>query len=410
MKLPLIQRNARLALSIALLAVVLLALPGAALAAEGDTTRVSVDSGGAQGNNASYSPSISADGRYVAFTSNASNLVAGDTNGTADIFLHEPDYTSPTVVFGTGSVPPSDGANLTAGPSTLLVQFSENVLGDGSQHSARSLWNYLLLRPGPNGVFDTDVTSPGICDSDHVIGPDDEWIEISGITYDAVTFTATLTIYSAYAPLANGQYRLYVCGMASIWDLSGNPLNGGTNTAVNFTVGAGAPAPALPATGFAPDRVSALPPQAVSYAASDLRLEIPRLGVQMDIVGIPQANGSWDVSWLGRNAGWLQGTAFPTWSGNSVITGHVWNADNSAGPFVYLNTLWYGDRVIVHAWGQQYVYEVRSVTQVRPDSTVAAFQHKDTPWLTLTTCRSWDADTSTYRYRVIVQAALVSVK
>jgi hypothetical protein len=53
---------------------------------------------------------------------------------------------------------------------------------------------------------------------------------------------------------------------------------------------------------------------------------------------------------------------------------------------------------------------VRGVTQVRPDSTVAAFQHKDTPWLTLTTCRSWDADKGTYRYRVLVQAALVSIK
>jgi LPXTG-site transpeptidase (sortase) family protein len=106
----------------------------------------------------------------------------------------------------------------------------------------------------------------------------------------------------------------------------------------------------------------------------------------------------------------MREAVFPTWNGNSVITGHVWNADNTAGPFVYLNTLWYGDRIIVHAWGQQYTYEVRSVMQVRPDSTSAAFQHKDTPWLTLTTCRSWDANSGTYRYRVLVQAALVNVK
>ncbi|KAF0106583.1 MAG: hmu [Anaerolineaceae bacterium] len=304
---------------------------------------------------------------------------------------------------------PADGAVLNyPGPTQLTVTFSENMLGDGSQHSANSLWNYMLVRPGPNGIFDTTVTSVSICDSDHVAEGDDERIEIASITYDAITYTATLNIAAAELPLANGQYRLYVCGAASIWDLSGNPLNGGANSAVNFTV---SPAPsALPATGFAPDRVTALPPQAESYAASDLRLEIPRLGVSMDIVGVPQSGNTWDVSWLGRNAGWLQGTAFPTWSGNSVITAHVWNADNSAGPFVYLNTLWYGDRIIVHAWGQQYVYEVRSVTQVRPDSTVAAFQHKDTPWLTLTTCRSWNADTGTYRYRVIVQAALVSIK
>ena len=34
-------------------------------------------------------PSISADGRYVAFTSNASNLVAGDTNGASDVFVRD---------------------------------------------------------------------------------------------------------------------------------------------------------------------------------------------------------------------------------------------------------------------------------------------------------------------------------
>ena len=45
----------------------------------GTTTRVSVDSLGVQGNSDSYDPSISGDGRYVAFNSSASNLVAGDT-------------------------------------------------------------------------------------------------------------------------------------------------------------------------------------------------------------------------------------------------------------------------------------------------------------------------------------------
>ena len=67
-------------------------LPAGALpahAAPGDTTRVSVDSSGAQANNYSRFPAISADGRYVAFESEASNLVAGDTNGTGDVFVHD---------------------------------------------------------------------------------------------------------------------------------------------------------------------------------------------------------------------------------------------------------------------------------------------------------------------------------
>ncbi|MEQ1739534.1 MAG: hypothetical protein ABL884_06465 [Methyloglobulus sp.] len=53
------------------------------------TTRVSVSSNGAQGNSPSQNPSISANGRYVAFHSNASNLVNGDTNGGRDIFVHD---------------------------------------------------------------------------------------------------------------------------------------------------------------------------------------------------------------------------------------------------------------------------------------------------------------------------------
>ncbi len=67
-------------------------LPGQAIsvhAAPGATTRVSVDSSGIQSNNYSRFPSISGDGRYVAFESEASNLVSGDTNGTGDVFVHD---------------------------------------------------------------------------------------------------------------------------------------------------------------------------------------------------------------------------------------------------------------------------------------------------------------------------------
>jgi hypothetical protein len=53
------------------------------------TARVSVDSAGSQGNSDSYPPSVSADGRYVAFYSEASNLVPDDTNGYLDVFVHD---------------------------------------------------------------------------------------------------------------------------------------------------------------------------------------------------------------------------------------------------------------------------------------------------------------------------------
>ncbi len=58
-------------------------------AAVGDITRVSVRSNGEQANNASFNPAISGNGRYVAFASRANNLVDGDTNEAMDIFVHD---------------------------------------------------------------------------------------------------------------------------------------------------------------------------------------------------------------------------------------------------------------------------------------------------------------------------------
>jgi len=54
-----------------------------------DTERVSVATGGAQAEAPSDSPALSADGRIVAFRTAAPNLVAGDTNGVADVFVRD---------------------------------------------------------------------------------------------------------------------------------------------------------------------------------------------------------------------------------------------------------------------------------------------------------------------------------
>lgn len=55
----------------------------------GQTSRVSVATNGTQANNASYHPAISAAGQYVTFDSDASNLVGGDANGAGDVFIHD---------------------------------------------------------------------------------------------------------------------------------------------------------------------------------------------------------------------------------------------------------------------------------------------------------------------------------
>jgi uncharacterized repeat protein (TIGR01451 family) len=53
------------------------------------TTKVSTSYDGGNSNNESYSPAISTDGRYIAFVSDASNLVVEDKNNITDIFVYD---------------------------------------------------------------------------------------------------------------------------------------------------------------------------------------------------------------------------------------------------------------------------------------------------------------------------------
>jgi LPXTG-site transpeptidase (sortase) family protein len=195
----------------------------------------------------------------------------------------------------------------------------------------------------------------------------------------------------------------------------------------------------LPDTGFAPGVEHALPAQPAEKAYVDLLgvtaseawqsprqggdrfvvqstprgdnfvLEIPSLGLELPIVGVPLSEDGWDVRWLGSQAGWLQGTAFPTWAGNTAITAHVWDADNNPGPFVDLGTLQHGDEIIIHAWGLVHTYEVRGVERVRPDD-LRALPHEDYDVLTLLTCQGFDETSKAYDWRLAVRAVLMDVE
>jgi LPXTG-site transpeptidase (sortase) family protein len=167
----------------------------------------------------------------------------------------------------------------------------------------------------------------------------------------------------------------------------------------------------IPVTGFAPNLTTVLPEQSAekAYAATDVWLEIPSLGVKTSIVGVPVVDGEWDVSWLWQEAGWLNGTAFPGWNGNSALTAHVNLSNGMPGPFSNLGSLKWGDRIIVHANGFVYTYEVRQNRTVSPyDRTV--LKHEDDPWLTLITCKNYNEATNTYSSRVAVRAVLIKVE
>jgi Tol biopolymer transport system component len=105
----------------------------------GKTERVSVTTSGTEANDYSYEPSISADGRYVAFYSYATNLVPGDTNGEYDIFERDRQTgtTTRVSVDATGgqlngpSISPSYSAD---GRYMAFLSYASNLVpGDTNQ-------------------------------------------------------------------------------------------------------------------------------------------------------------------------------------------------------------------------------------------------------------------------------------
>jgi hypothetical protein len=95
----------------------------------GETTCVSVNSSGEQGNDESFNGAISGDGRYVTFESNATNLVNDDTNGKSDVFLHDRQTGETIRISVSSSGAQADGASYMAGVSAngRFVSFESNA-------------------------------------------------------------------------------------------------------------------------------------------------------------------------------------------------------------------------------------------------------------------------------------------
>ncbi|MCE1253619.1 MAG: Ig-like domain-containing protein, partial [Anaerolineae bacterium] len=307
-----------------------------------------------------------------------------------------------------------DNATYGSAFSTLKVEFKEDVndpAGDDDSQDVTNPENYLLVRAGINKKIDTESCLGGV-------SPDDTRVAVSKAVYDnqlgAGPFIVTLTLNQG-KPLPSGYYRLLLCGTTSITDLAGNKLHDGNDVAFNFTIedsgGEGDPN-RLPLTGFAAGQVTYPPeqPAGKTYTDTSLRLAIPALGIDLPITGVPLSSGEWDTTWLGQQAGYLEGSAFPAAQGNSVLTGHVWDANNQPGPFVGLRELAYGTPVLIHAWGKTYTYQVFENTLLDPGDVQAALHSKEKgTFVTLVTCESFRPANSDYRYRRMVRAVLVSV-
>ncbi len=135
----------------------------------GQTTRVSVATDGTQGNGQSGYPVISADGRFVAFASNATNLVARDTNNAPDIFVHNQHTRQITRVSMMTSERRYDGSTtqLSISANGRFVAFDSSatnlVAGD-----ANNRWDVFVYDRGESGERRPPII---ICRKSHKIKP-----------------------------------------------------------------------------------------------------------------------------------------------------------------------------------------------------------------------------------------------
>ncbi|HBX70894.1 MAG TPA: hypothetical protein DEH25_16320 [Chloroflexi bacterium] len=145
----------------------------------GSTERVSVDANGFEANGWSEQASISEDGHYVAFLSDADNLLPndtipaaslGDTNGLRDAFLHNRlnGYTQRTSISSNGAQADGETTAAVVTPSSRTVVFlsqAGNLAGTGNAAGSIFAYNRLLGRtvqiPGSIGAVGPDTSTGG---------------------------------------------------------------------------------------------------------------------------------------------------------------------------------------------------------------------------------------------------------
>ena len=117
----------------------------------GSISRLSVASNGSESDGSSGRPAISADGRFVSFQSVATNLVPGDTNNAWDVFVHDRATGVTTRV--------NVAADGTQANETLLLDDSSAISADGRFIAFSSRATNLV--PGDNNEFCTESTGYG---------------------------------------------------------------------------------------------------------------------------------------------------------------------------------------------------------------------------------------------------------
>lgn len=185
-----------------------------------DVTRVSVATNGAAGDDWSYSPALSADGRYVAFWSAAATLVAGDTNRVEDVFRRDLQTGVTTRVSVT-----------TEGASADRRSLEPAISGDGRVVAFPSDATNLVASD-PNGVTDVFVRDVLAGVTTRVAGP-----PIAGAAYEpALSADGRYVAFTAWA-LTNA----YPGDTGGVWEVFVRDRQTGVTTRVSQPLGAAPP-------------------------------------------------------------------------------------------------------------------------------------------------------------------------
>ena len=255
----------------------------------GSTKRISVSSTGEQANNNSYMniSSISDDGRFVLFASNASNLVENDTNNARDIFVHDVEtaITSLISASSSGEVGKNDSYSATISADGRLVAFLSSAsnlasddtnsandiflhdrdtaqtsrinLSDTGQQADANSSNPLISKDGKHVVYasaasnivatDTNYARPFPPGCSHDCGPDENGQDIF-IHEIATKQTEIVNLASGIQLKYTGSYRIsedaryvffdrgYEDGSGADWQLYRKDLETGKIVLANKTV------------------------------------------------------------------------------------------------------------------------------------------------------------------------------
>ena len=190
------------------------------------------------------------------------------------------------------------------------------------------------------------------------------------------------------------------------WHMEFYPIEGLWDRDVNCpTFGCGRE---LPATGF-PTRINAplsIRPQGLNYKDLSMRLQIPTLDLDTELIGVPENGSSWAVEWIGNKAGVLSGTALPG-EGYSLIAGHNHLDAYQTGPFLALGSLNTGDKIFVNrANGSMISFTVYANELLAPNDMqkMAQIAEGKANSLVLVTCENEAADGGYLNRRVIFAA------